>query len=424
MHGHAALVALLSIPALVAPAAAQADGRPVLEAAAQAVRETPGFTADFRLLGDGSEMVKASMPALSGRLAFGRPGGDPALRMHGVIRDRPGSEEKTFDILRTPERVTWTDDARQAVSTRPARPEPRDAPTAARLMHLSTLIDDAPFEAALTLAESVVHEGAETVGGTPCDVVLVTFPAGTDRRASGHTAERWAIGTADRLPRRLEQITDAGMVKIVLTTELTDLSVGAPPAGELDVRRPEGYATDDRAGSTPARAPAPRAVPRPEPAAPAEPAPDPEPSGPRAPDFRFTPEGGDEVTNATQAGRVTVLYFWGTWCIPCRAVSPEISAIAERYADRPVDVFAPAVRERDPSAARASVRDAGHAQRLVLNADRVASDFGVRIYPTVVVVGPDGALLFQGHPDAERDAAALGEAVDRAVREALAQTAP
>lgn len=434
MNRFHAVVALLAMPAFVIPAFAQeADPGAVLQASAEAVAETEGFAAQFRLTGEGSEMIKNTMPSLTGRLVFGKNAGGRVLHALGESRDSTTGPSVAFDIVRTAEKVSWTDDAKKVVFTRMASPEPREIPGAGRLLHLSNLLDDQPYAGALARAESVEHEGVKTVAGEACDVVLITFAKGQGaggRNTPGHTGERWYISTGDKLPRKLEQITDAGLLKYSLVTEMSNLKIGAQAAEMLDVRRPEGYRVDDNT-----------VAPEPQP----EPAPDTQPDTgattgattgptgtskpptlpvsqtPRAPAYSFTPDGGGVVNNTTQQGRVTVLYFWGTWCIPCRAVSPKVSEIAERFADRAVDVFAPAIRERDAEAPRASIADNGYKHRLVLGADATAGAFKVRVYPTVVVIGPTGDIVYQAHPGSDRTADQMASEIAAAVEGALGE---
>jgi thiol-disulfide isomerase/thioredoxin len=53
-----------------------------------------------------------------------------------------------------------------------------------------------------------------------------------------------------------------------------------------------------------------------------------------APDFRMALLDGGTTSLAELRGRVVVLDFWATWCIPCRREMPELEAVRRRYASR------------------------------------------------------------------------------------------
>lgn len=421
MHRYLAAAAfVLGVPALVAPAQ-DADARTILEASSRAIADTGAFGAQFRMFGDGSALVKSTMPSMSGRLVFARTESGPVLHMLGEAKDTQDATAHAFDFVRTPETLTWTDDAAKKISVRRAKPDARDIPTAARMIHFANLLEPDAFAATLGNVESIEREDSQNVGGEECDVVRVKLGKVAGQ---SQTDERWFIAKSDRLPRRVEMITDGGMIKFQLITELSGLSVGEQPEDMLDVRRPEGYTLDDRtaaANPTPRPTARDRATPTgadsptPRPTA----TPQPPPTDPVAPAFGFTVDGGSPVTNATQSGRVTVLYFWGTWCIPCKQVSPEVSRLAASYADRGVDVFGLALRERDPEAPRAAFGADGTPERLVLDGDAAASAFKVRVYPTIVVIDGEGRVQFQGYPDKQRTAEQLMSGVRSAIDRAL-----
>jgi thiol-disulfide isomerase/thioredoxin len=56
--------------------------------------------------------------------------------------------------------------------------------------------------------------------------------------------------------------------------------------------------------------------------------------GQLAPDFEFSAFDGRRMRLSDLRGRVVLLNFWATWCIPCRAELPDLEALQQRYGDQ------------------------------------------------------------------------------------------
>ncbi len=55
-----------------------------------------------------------------------------------------------------------------------------------------------------------------------------------------------------------------------------------------------------------------------------------------APDFTLTTFTGEQLRLSEQQGKVVVINFWASWCIPCRTEAPALQATWERYKDKGV----------------------------------------------------------------------------------------
>jgi peroxiredoxin len=54
-------------------------------------------------------------------------------------------------------------------------------------------------------------------------------------------------------------------------------------------------------------------------------------SRPQAPDISGKTLTGSRLRLSDYRGSVVVINFWGSWCAPCRAEAPDLSALASRY---------------------------------------------------------------------------------------------
>jgi thiol-disulfide isomerase/thioredoxin len=55
-------------------------------------------------------------------------------------------------------------------------------------------------------------------------------------------------------------------------------------------------------------------------------------------DFRVTTLDGMTLSSADWRGKVVMVNFWATWCLPCRAEIPELVALQDKYRDQLVIV--------------------------------------------------------------------------------------
>lgn len=113
------------------------------------------------------------------------------------------------------------------------------------------------------------------------------------------------------------------------------------------------------------------------------------PAGPTPP-LTLTDLRGQPWSLSAQRGRVVLLNFWATWCEPCRAEMPTLQALAERLGPGRLAVAGVNYQE---SAARIERFVAAAALTFPVLLDRdgaVTRAWTRRIFPTSVLVGPDG----------------------------------
>lgn len=64
-----------------------------------------------------------------------------------------------------------------------------------------------------------------------------------------------------------------------------------------------------------------------------------QPTAGAAPDFTVTSFDGETIRLADLRGKIVVLNFWASWCVPCKQEAPVLETIWQRYRDRDVVVL-------------------------------------------------------------------------------------
>jgi thiol-disulfide isomerase/thioredoxin len=71
---------------------------------------------------------------------------------------------------------------------------------------------------------------------------------------------------------------------------------------------------------------------------------------PLAPEFTGTTLTGSRLSFSSYRGKVVVLNFWGSWCVPCREEAPILAAVAAKYRPSGVSFLGVDVRDTTASA--------------------------------------------------------------------------
>jgi len=103
---------------------------------------------------------------------------------------------------------------------------------------------------------------------------------------------------------------------------------------------------------------------------------------------------GPSWSLARARGQVVLLNFWASWCEPCRVELPSLEVLAERHARDRVQVVTVNFRETD-GAIRRFLAQTDCSLPILRDVDGgAARDWGVRVFPSTVVIGRDGRATF------------------------------
>ena len=103
--------------------------------------------------------------------------------------------------------------------------------------------------------------------------------------------------------------------------------------------------------------------------------------------------GSDELQIDAYAGKVVVVDFWASWCVPCRRSFPWMNEMVAKYADQGLVVIAVNL-DKEPEAADAFLSEVPADFEIRFDPDAsLAQEFGVEAMPNSFVFGRDGQLV-------------------------------
>ena len=95
-------------------------------------------------------------------------------------------------------------------------------------------------------------------------------------------------------------------------------------------------------------------------------------------------------------GQYTLVDFWASWCGPCRAETPNVVAVFEKYCDKGLVVIGVPVNDKLDATKKALV-DLGIYYPQVLDPSlRLAEQFGIVGIPYIILFDPEGNIIAEG----------------------------
>lgn len=389
-----AAVLLLSCSAAIAQGP---DALAILRDADKALREAPSYAFTARVQGVGA--VSTTTPGFVGEVVVSlAPEADPVgfyVHATGVATTPEASNEvlvgydgaRGVSVRRAASKML---DAEPGAAMRALD----DAGLAARWAHWWAKGISAQLAKNAELIPATAH-GEAIVNGVRCHVVHIDCTNLPNFREEYDLW--WSFGIDDHLPRRLEASYYNGELLGLVVLDFVDTRIGpAQATGTFQIADVPGLEVEHIAaprGGQARRAPEQQPGPK---------------VGDLAPEWALRDPAGHEHTLAAMRGKVVVLDFWATWCPPCREAMPGMQRLHARFKDRGVVVIGVNCWESGDAPAYMAKHDLSYL--LLLDANDVATAYGVRGIPTFVVIDEDGRILERrvGHaPDGEEQLAAM-----------------
>jgi len=136
-----------------------------------------------------------------------------------------------------------------------------------------------------------------------------------------------------------------------------------------------------------------------------------------APDFSLTTADGEYLSLDEMRGKVVVLDFWGTWCPPCVESVPSLRTLHKRYAKEPSFVLIGISSDSEEGPWRDFIDKNKMVWPQYWDRDRkIARLFGVRAFPTYIVIDHEGVVRFRSVGASWTHATDLDDSIRKLVR--------
>lgn len=121
-------------------------------------------------------------------------------------------------------------------------------------------------------------------------------------------------------------------------------------------------------------------------------------------DFAVLDTDGKEVklSELLDSNKYTLIDFWASWCMPCRAAIPHVKELQKKYGDK-LDVISVSLDSDEKPWRKAMEKEQMEWKQLWADKDRVngvKDSYRIKGIPFLLVIDPSGKIAFAGHgPD-------------------------
>lgn len=126
--------------------------------------------------------------------------------------------------------------------------------------------------------------------------------------------------------------------------------------------------------------------------------------GQAAPEFSLKDLKGKRARLGDYKGKVVLINFWATWCVPCRAEMPELVRWQNEYKNQGLQIIGITFQPYRAVDVRQTIRKFKINYPILLGTDEVATLYGADdVLPFTVVIDRDGNIrdIIKGIIDAE-----------------------
>ncbi len=117
--------------------------------------------------------------------------------------------------------------------------------------------------------------------------------------------------------------------------------------------------------------------------------------GKAAPEIRLKDTNGEFITLSSFKGKVVLLDFWASWCMPCRKNNPSLVALYEKFKSEGFEILGVSLDENNDAWKKAIEKDGLSWKQVVDNKGwnaKSTDDYIIDAIPASFLIDQDGVI--------------------------------
>ena len=110
-------------------------------------------------------------------------------------------------------------------------------------------------------------------------------------------------------------------------------------------------------------------------------------------DFTIRTLLGDQISKRDYSGKIIILDFWSSWCIPCIQEGPVLSNLSKEWSDRNVQFIGVSVWDTKENVLDFIKQNDIQYPNAIDKNGQIAIDFGVRGIPEKIIIDSKGKII-------------------------------
>ncbi len=127
--------------------------------------------------------------------------------------------------------------------------------------------------------------------------------------------------------------------------------------------------------------------------------------GQPAPPIDVKSTSGQHITLANYRGRVLLVDFFATWCLPCRDIVAHLNELKTKHGTQGLEILGLHVEEESP-ALKKFMSERKVSYPVAVAGEELQTEYGLRSVPTIYIIDKKGVVAekYMGYSDAIRNA--------------------